>query len=190
MTRISSLKPNVSRDQAVAAFNNPARNFFRGPLRAVADFYIPFYLFTVGIKNRGHQTSSIFGLDAVNGTLDLYRFDDLLQETVQLETRNVVPASLQEAASCELVIAKVRRVVFSSGFFRLRDLKISAERHPQPIHIPYWVGFRGANNADFVILDAVRRRVEGSKVRHIFHSWIAPFPDRTLVTAASSKVLS
>jgi len=187
---IRSLKPNVSRDQAIAVFNHPARNLLHGPLRAVADFYIPFYLFTVDITNRGHQTSSIFALDAVNGTLDLYRFEHPPFDLFQLETRNVVPASLQDAPSRELVITKVRRVVFNAGFFRLREFKISAERHPMQIHVPYWVGFRGTNTANFVVLDAVRRRMEGSKVRHILHRWLSTSSEGTLVTTASSKVLS
>ena len=187
-----SLKPNVSRDEALHAFNNPVRNLLFGPLRAVADFYIPFFLFKVDITNRGQQTSSIFGLDAVNGSLDLYRFDHhpLESEIVNIETRNHVPAALEDKRSHELVIAKVRRVVFSSGFFRLRDLHISAERQPLEIHVPYWVGFRGTNTANAVILDAVRRKIEGSKVRHILHSWLLPSSEPTLVTPAVTKVLS
>jgi hypothetical protein len=189
---IHSLKPNVARDEAFFAFNNPARNLIFGPLRAVADFYIPFHLFTVDITNRGHQTSSIFGLDAVNGTLDLYRFDCLPLDSVlmQVETRNCVPAALQDRASHDLVIAKVRRVVFSSGFFGLRDLHISAERQPLEIHVPYWVGFRGTHATNFIILDAIRRKIEGSKVRHILHSWLLPSSEPTLVTPAATKVLS
>ena len=189
---IHSLKPNVSRDEAFESLNGSLRNLLHGPLRAVADFYIPFFLFKVAVINRGHQTSSIFGLDAVNGSLDLYRFDHLPLESelVGIETRNCVPAALDEEAACEFVIAKVRRVVFSSGFFRLRDLHISAERQPLEIHVPYWVGFRGANTAKVIILDAVRRKIEGPKVRHILHSWLLPSSETALATPAAPKVLS
>jgi|SRR5215470_8896653 len=189
---IQSLKPNVSRDEAVQALNSPARNLLFGPLRAIADFYIPFFLFNIDITNRGQRTTTIFGLDAVNGTLDLYRFDHLPLESeiVHVETRNFVTAALEDDRSRDLVIAKVRRVVFSSGFFRIRDLHISAERQPREIHVPYWVGFRGTNTANVIILDAVRRKIEGSKVRHILHSWLLPSAEPTLVTPAIPKVLS
>jgi hypothetical protein len=192
MTAIHSLKPNVSRHEALESFDHPARNLLFGSLRAVADFYIPFYLYAVSISNRGQQTSSIFGLDAVNGSLDLYRFDHLPLESelVALETRNCVPAALDEEAACEFVIAKVRRIVFSSGFFKLRSLRISAERQPRAIHVPYWVGFRGTNTAKAIILDAVRRKIEGPKVRHILHSWLLPSSEPVLVTPAIPKVLS
>ena len=190
MPRIHSLKPNVTRDEAIHAFNGSLRSLLHGHLRAVADFYIAFYLFKVDITNRGHRTSSIFGLDAVNGSLDVYSFDQLPLETVELETRNAVPACLGDAAAQELVIAKVRRVVFNSGFFRLHDLRISAERQPMQIHVPYWVGFRGTDTAKVIILDAVRRRLEGSKVRHILHSWLLPSPERTAIAPIAPKVLS
>ncbi len=81
MPRIRSLRPNVSRDAAVEEFSSGAFNSMRalvfGPLRSVADFYIPFQLFQVEISNRGKIDQRVFGLDAVSGSLDLYHFEQL-----------------------------------------------------------------------------------------------------------------
>ena len=90
-----------------------------------------------------------------------------------LETRNCVPVLLDDALGKELVVAKVRRLLFSTGFFRIRDLRISAEPIPGEIHIPYWVGFRGHGvRARCAVLDAVRRRPEGAKVRRLLENWL------------------
>jgi hypothetical protein len=180
MARIRSLKPNVTRDEAIAQFARSrvsgfVRNAAFGPLRSVAEFYIPFHLFQVEIFNRGRRDSRFFGLDGVNGSLDLYHFEHLPgpEDVIVLETRNCLPAVLDHALAEELMIAKVRRLIFSTGFFRIRHLRISAERIPGEIHIPYWVGFRGhVVRARFAVLDAVRRQIEGAKVRRLLESWL------------------
>ena len=180
MARIRSLKPNVTRAQAIAEFSpggalDLLREAWFGPLRSVAEFYIPFQLFQVEIVNRGQREQRILGLDAVNGSLDLYYFDQLpgLGEVICLETRNCVPALRADARAQELVIAKTRRVLFSRGFFRLRDLRISAEPVPGEIHIPYWIGFRGRElYPRFAVLNAVRRQPEGAKVRRLLRDWL------------------
>jgi RimJ/RimL family protein N-acetyltransferase len=41
------------------------RELWSGPLRSVADFYIPFRIFDVEINNAGKKDRRIFGLDAV-----------------------------------------------------------------------------------------------------------------------------
>jgi hypothetical protein len=180
MARIRSLKPNVTRDEAIEQLSGngvagPFRNAVFGPLCSVAEFYVPFQLFQVEIVNRGKREQRILGLDAVNGSLDLYHFEQLPgpADVIVLESRNCAQAILDQAATLDLAIAKVRRVLFSSGFFRIRDLHISAQPVPGEIHVPYWVGFRGRGmRTQFAVLDAVRRRVEGAKVRHLLEQWL------------------
>ena len=180
MARIRSLKPNVTRDEAIEQFSRDRvlgllRSAAFGPLRSVAEFYIPFHLFQVEVVNRGRRDLRIFGLDAVNGSLDLYHFEQLPgpEDVIYLETRNCVPVLLDDALGKDLIVAKVRRLLFSTGFFRIRDLRISAEPIPGEIHIPYWVGFRGHGvRARCAVLDAVRRRPEGAKVRRLLESWL------------------
>jgi len=146
-----------------------------GPLRSVAEFYIPFQLFQVEILNHGKHDQRIFGLDAVIGSLELYHFEQPPGErdVVYCESRNCAEVLLDEPRARELVLMKVRRIVFSAGFFRIRDLSISAEPIAGEIHIPYWVGFRGRGvRAHMTVMDAVRRRVEGAKVRQLLQAWL------------------
>ena len=179
MARIRSLKPNVTREEAMEQFSSGKLDFLRetafGPLRSVADFYIPFQLFQIEILNRSKRDQRIFGLDAVNGSLDLYHFEQLPgeREVIYLETRNCSQPLLDEAAAKKIVLAKVQRLLFSTGFFRIWGLRISAEPFAGEIYVPYWVGFRGRGiRPRFAVIDAVRRKLEGAKVRHLLQVWL------------------
>ena len=180
MTRIRSLKPNVTRDDAIRQFSprGPSaliRNFAFGPLRSVAELYIPFHLFRVQIVNRGITEERLVALDAVSGTLDLYQFEHLPAEaeTVAVETRNCPSAELPDPVAIEVVVAKLRRIFYSRGFFRMRNLQITAVPLTLEIHIPYWLGFRGSESrARVSVIDAVRRRPEGAKVRRLVETWL------------------
>jgi len=179
MSRIRSLRANVTREEATEQFSSGLGDILRttafGPLKSVADFFIPFRLFQVEIFNRGKRDQRVFGLDAVNGSLDLYHFEQLPaeREVIYLETRNCSEPLLDEAEAKKIVAAKVQRLLFSTGFFRVRNLRISAEPVAGEIYIPYWVGFRGRGaRARFAVMDAVRRKMEGAKVRHLLQAWL------------------
>ena len=179
MPRIRSLKPNVTREEATEQFSSGALNIIRemlwGPLKSVAEFYIPFQLFQVEMVNSGKRDRRIFGLDAVNGSLDLYHFEQLPgeREVTYLETRNCAEPLLEEADAEKIVLAKVQRLLFSTGFFRMRNLHISAEPIAGEIYVPYWVGFCGRGiRPQFAVIDAVRRKPEGAKVRHLLREWL------------------
>lgn len=174
-----SLRPNVTREEAIEHFSRGAMSAVRetmfGPLCSVAPCYVPFQLFRVEIRNAGRSEEHIFGLDAVLGSLDLYRFEQLPgeSEVVSVESRNHVPPALDEENGKDLVLAKVRRFLFSTGFFRIRDLHLSAEPLPGELYVPYWVGFRGrGTTARLCVMDAVRRRMEGAKVKQLLRNWL------------------
>jgi hypothetical protein len=181
MSHIRSLRPNVSRKEAVEQFSSGGLSemvwhLVFGPLRSVADFYIPFRLFQVETYNAGKQETHILGLEAVVGSLDLYRFEGIpgSSEIISVETRNHPESQLDDARAHELVITKFRRALYSEGFFRLRDLSITATPLPGDLHIPYWVGFRGSGmHAHISVIDAVRRRSEGAKMKHLLQTWLA-----------------
>lgn len=179
MARIRSLRANVTREEATEHFSSGMLYFLRdttfGPLRSVADFHIPFRLFQIEILNGAKRDLRIFGVDAVNGSLDLYRFEQLPGESEvrYLETRNCAEVLLGEAETRKTVTAKVQRLLFSTGFFRVRNLRINAEPVTGEIYIPYWVGFRGSGiRARMAVIDAVRRKPEGAKVRHLLRTWL------------------
>lgn len=181
MTRIRTLKPNVNREQAVEQFSASGasrllRNGLYGPLRSVAEFYVPFRLFRAHIVNGGTMDENLVALDAVSGTLDLFKFDHVPgeSETVHIETRNCAAPGIDDARATELLVAKLRRVLYSRGFFRMRGLSITASPLDDELFVPYWLGFRGSGNAARVsVIDAVRRRPEGAKVRRLVENWIA-----------------
>jgi hypothetical protein len=184
MTRIRSLKPNVTREQAVEQFTASGvsklfRNGFFGPLRSVAEFYVPFRLFRARIVNGGATDENLVALDVVTGALDLFKFDHVPDEseTLHIETRNCAVPGLENDRATELLVAKLRRVLYSRGFFRMRGLSITATPLADELFVPYWLGFRGSgDDARVSVIDAVRRRPEGAKLRRLVEHWIASQP--------------
>ena len=181
--RIRSLKPNVTREEAIRHFSEGAMNrmadLIRGPVRSLAELYIPYRLFQVKIYSAGREQNQTLALDAVRGVLDLYQFPkpDADEEYFWLETRNALPGVLDESQIEEQIkhrlIEKVRRMIYTRGFFRVRGLKIEAVPLPGEICVPYWVGFRRSKETvHLAVLDAVRRRPEGAKVRRLVEEWL------------------
>ena len=192
MIRIQSLKPNVTREEAIQHFSagafNGATALFRGPVRSLAELYIPYRLFKVKIRSAGREQNQTFALDAVRGVLDLYQLPALTADDqfLTLQTRNVLPVRLDRAQAAERLIAKVQRMVFTRGFFRVRDLKIEAIPLPGEICVPYWVCFRGSSeHVHLSVLDAVRRRAEGAKVRRLVEEWLRSDSGESITSKAS-----
>jgi len=146
-----------------------------GPLRSVAAAYLPFQLFRVAISNQGQTEERLLGVDAVTGTLDLFQFERIPGdgEMIWVDTRNCPGVQLDEERLGGLLESKVRRMLYSKGFFRMKELRIVPEPVSIELHIPYWLGFRGAGGeARLSVIDAVRRRPEGAKVRALFENWL------------------
>lgn len=180
MAPIRTLKPNVTREQAILQFSSTGiprvfRNVAYGRLRSVAELYVPFRLFQVQIMNRGKTEERLIALDAISGTLDPFQFDHVPtdSETVSIVSRNCPRAHLDDSLVAELLIAKLRRLLYNRGFFRMRDLQMTATPVAQELHLPYWLGFRGSNgHARVAVIDAVRRRFEGAKMRRLVEAWL------------------
>ena len=179
MTRILSLRPNVTREEAVRQFSGGIggclRELSSGPLRAVADFYIPFRIFEMEISNRGSKECRVLGVDAVTGSLDPYYFDrpPAADQTLEIQTRNHLEATLDPSQAEKIGVTKVQRLLFTKGFFRLRGLNISAHSVSGEIYVPYWAGFRGrGSSASLEVIDAVRRQPEGARVRRMLEDWL------------------
>ena len=178
---IRSLRPNVTREEALRAFNAPGPASYlwrlrRGPLQRIAEAYIPFHLYRVRYHAGGAAHSHLFALDAVDGTLDLFEFSAPPNEgeTVVVFTRNHPATRLSTASAKELVREKVLRLIFQQGFFKVRAVQLEIERLPDEIHLPYWLGFYGTReNLRCRVMDAVRRRIEGARASALFEQWLA-----------------
>jgi hypothetical protein len=178
---IRSLRPNVTREEAIRTFTAPGPSSLlwklrSGPLQRIADAYIPFGLYRVRYQMGGAPRSHFFALDAVDGSLDLFEFGAPPgdAETVSVSTRNHPAAKLSPPSAEELLREKVLRLIFQQGFFKVRAVQLEVEHLPGEIHLPYWLGFYGTReNLRCRVMDAVRRRVEGARASALFEHWLA-----------------
>jgi hypothetical protein len=177
---IYSLPMSVTRRRALDSFRPPGpRGLLRavrgGPLRSIAELYVPFRLYIVSIDNALRHEEKLLALDAVRGDLDLFAFPSVptSKDLVEVSTRNHLQSRLDFESSGMIVLERVRRLVFGRGFFKIRDLRIQATRLPLDFHVPYWVGFCGwGNKANLIVMDAVRGSLEGSKLRSLITDWL------------------
>jgi hypothetical protein len=179
-TYIQTLKPNVTQQEALRTFSGAGIStlYWRirsGPLRRIADVYVPYWLYLVQYNMGRAAHSAFFAIDAVNGSLDLFTFPRIpgAADLVSIHTRNYVVPSLQPSGAEALLRQKVLRVIFQQGFFKVRGLNLEIERNPIQLHVPYWLGFYGHGAARCRVLNAVRRRMEGAKASALFESWLA-----------------
>src|SRR5919201_2292394 len=121
---IRSLVPCLSAHEAARVFVSGLPGWLRrrslGPLRSVADVYVPFRVYRVSVRDQSRSEVTVLGLDAVAGVLDLYRFDTVpaVDQLIAVKTRNRLEARLDEVAAQKILAAKVERLVFQRrGFF-------------------------------------------------------------------------
>jgi hypothetical protein len=178
-TYIQALKPNVTQQEALRKFSGAGLSalYWRvrsGPLRRLADVYVPYRLYRVQYNIGRAAHSSLFAMDAVNGSLDLFTFPRVPEapDLISIYTRNYIVPSLKNASAEALLRQKVLRVIFQQGFFKLRDLKLEIALESLELHVPYWLGFYGNASVRCRALDAVRRRVEGAKASAFFEAWL------------------
>ena len=177
---IVALKPNVTQQEALRVFSAtglPAL-YWRvrgGPLRRIAEAYVPYSLYRVNYNMGRTAHSSLFAIDAVNGSLDLFIFPRVPagDQLVTVQTRNLLKPSLQCQQSETLLREKVLRAIFQQGFFKLRDLNLEIIPESADLHIPYWLAFYGNRVLRCRVMDAVRRRIEGAKASQFFEQWLA-----------------
>jgi hypothetical protein len=175
---IHALKPNVTQEEAVRAFSGAGVSalYWRvrsGPLRRIADAYVPYFLYRVKYVS---TPARLFAIDAVDGSLDLFEFPRIPaeRELLEMQSRNRLKATLTEERAAELLRDKVLRVIFQQGFFKLRDAHIEITPVSYELHLPYWLGFHERGGAVHCrVMDAVRRRMEGGKACAFFEQWLA-----------------
>jgi len=177
---IQVLKPNVTQQEALRKFSSAGFSglYWRvrsGPLQSIAAAYVPYTLYRVNYQMSGRRHASLFAMDAVDGSLDLFTFPRVpdANEIVTVQTRNRVAPSLPPPRSESLLREKLLRVIFQQGFFKVRDLKLEIAPQPMELHVPYWLAFYGDRFLRCRVMDAVRRRIEGAKASAFFEHWLA-----------------
>ena len=170
---ITSVKPDISRAQAVAKFCGRFNTLRHGRPRIVTDFYIPYRLFRTTWNNGRSSTDTLIAADAVTGKLDLIQFDRLPEEgrRTTVETAMVAEECVNEEEAYMMVRESMTRSIFMKGFFKLGRVRVEIEL-AMSLHIPYWVGVYERNDrAHLEITNALRGRFEGPKVREIVTEW-------------------
>jgi hypothetical protein len=177
---ISVLRPNVTREEALRAFSTMGVSALywrarRGPLRRIAEMYVPYRLYRVKYRRRNGVRSKLFGMDAVNGSLDLFVFPQppTENEMVAIRTRNHLAASLDGSHLEKMLREKVLRAIFQQGFFKVSDVQLEIHAQAIEFHIPYWLALYGNGRAHCRVMDAIRRRIEGPKASALFEEWLA-----------------
>jgi hypothetical protein len=155
------------------------QRWWNGPLRGVSEIYIPYRLYSVVFADRGFQRFHYYALDAASGTLDPYEFDAVPEssEWIEVEARNSYPVRVEEQETRRLAMERVRRRLFSRGFFRLAYPQVTAELLQPEFYLPYWVGFYGDDgNLTLKVMNGVRRTMEGTKICHLLKAWLTEAP--------------
>lgn len=177
MATIYSVKPNLPRSAAIRMLRGKTafkiiQQIWPGQLRTIADAYIPLRIFRTEIRNAAKTETACFGIDAVEGSMDLIQFEGA-SDLIELQTRNWVAPVLDQSELKAKLVDKVRRLAYQRGFFSLSDLEIRTEALSFGIFIPYWVGFYGTNGSLRPrVLDAVRCEPAGPKVRSLIDNWL------------------
>ena len=160
-------------EEATKLFKSRMRRLKLGQFRFDTRFFIPYYLFQVEILNGGKLTSQLLAIDAMTGELDLYSFEQVPTEFDEVETTQFGETTLSEKQAFALLKEKVRRMVYLQGFFQISQLRITGNLVRQ-LYLPYWVGFfTNKNQLEIEVIDAVRGRFEGAKVRDLVWDWFA-----------------
>jgi hypothetical protein len=176
---IATLRSKITPEQAVQRFTRGAAGLSRcmllGPLRSIADVYVPFRLYSIHINDDAQSQTSIVGLDAITGALDLYWFTakPSEQDITHVHTSNHMPITLDNLVAQQVVESRVQRLVFQRrGFFGVRQLKARVEC-AGAVHVPYWIALFGrTEKARLVVMDAVGGALEGAKVRRLIYDWL------------------
>jgi len=175
---IRALRPNVTQEEAVRAFSGAGVSalYWRmrsGPLRRIADAYVPYFLYRVKYAGAPER---LFAIDAVDASLDLFEFAQIPveRELLALDGRNRLPAALTKERAAEFLRDKVLRVIFQQGFFKIRDAGMEITPVHCDLYLPYWLGFHERDGSVRCrVMDAVRRRMEGAKASTFFEQWLA-----------------
>lgn len=171
---IFCLKAKTTRQQALALLRQSWRESRYGRLRLVMDFYVPFRLFRLWLDDGKQKKELLMAIDSFIGGLDPYLFPEAPgpHELALIKTVRSVPSLVNEKHTFTLLEERLKREAFRKGFFKLGELKVGGQEIAN-FHLPYWVGvFERNEQAHLEVIDALRGRLEGAKLREIVTDWL------------------
>ena len=180
------LKPNVTLAAATRALKGPLREFRRGRLAMVLDFYVPYRIFQLTLTNDNKTAGQFLGIDAVTGALDPYAFDYLpaKDERRIISSDRICKTAISDVCALEIAEERIKRGLYTRGFFKIKDPQVKGV-YLETLHIPYWIGlYRREDQVTIEVLNAVRGLYEGAKVREIIAGWFASSRNRKVETNA------
>src|SRR5438874_6446602 len=180
MSTITTLRPRITGCEAERLFSSGGLSGFAqrailGHFRSMAEMYVPFDVFRIDIQNGTARDQCLLGVDAASGSLDPYRFEKIPDgaECIEVNTRNLLSRNISCEQSSATAEERVRRMVYTRGFGRVRRLEFNTELVLANLHIPYWVGFFGPDGRlQISVVDAVRAQREGGKVRQLMRDFL------------------
>lgn len=165
----SSLVPEVTATQAQILLTKGLRETRLGRLRLVTEFFVPFRLYRVLIRNGRREAVQFLAADLAGAGLDLLRFETPDPRTSERETAAVAAVQGEDVRS-ELE-ERLRRQVMAKGFFRIRNLAIELEPLAE-FCVPYHIGvYERSQRVRLEVLNAVTGRLEGARVRELVTAW-------------------
>ncbi len=170
---ITAVKPDITREQAIARFRGVFSQLRHGQLRIAADFYIPYRFFQITWGQGRRATDTILAADAVTGKFDLIEFNQLPEEGDRMSVDTVLFAEerVNEEDAFKLVRERMMRLVFMKGFFKLHRVNLEINLAAS-LHLPYWVGvYDRQGRAHLEIINALQGGFEGAKLREIVAEW-------------------
>ena len=174
---IASVKPNITRDQAIARLRWRTRRLKHEPLRLAVDFYVPYHFFQTTWEDGRNKSVAFLAADAVTGALDLIEFDRLPEdgEIMNVDTRMTAEERIGDEEACNLFRERILKLTFrKKGFFKASRLNVEAQLAAR-LHIPYWIGvYEHDGRAQIEIVNALQGRLEGAKLREIVGEWFQP----------------
>jgi hypothetical protein len=171
---INCVKRRISAREAASKLKGPLRELRRGRLVVTIEFYVPYRVFDVTVRNGRATDSYIVAIDSVCGRLDPWRIDrqTLADERSFIEITHVADERLSETHAAEVLDELTRRATYLKGFFKVRDITIDA-RFLETLYIPYWVGiYERKNKACLDAINGLTGIHEGAKLREVVADWL------------------
>lgn len=167
--RIQSLRPRLSLEAASARLlaSGWRRLFFARRRGTLAEFYVPYFVFTVDADVNGRRERSFWAIDGRDGSLDaipLKRLPDS-HELVEHETTNCLDFQIDEARARSILHDRLRYFYHSHvGPFALREFNLTVVVPALRLHWPYWVAaFQRRSRHEIEALDAIHGAAQGKK---------------------------